>query len=120
MALHPLNTTIATWLGSGAGIAASSTTSGEGFWVPKANVAAYVGANGTDTVITNDIRDMLFSVLSRAHQTYTTVPTGDTRATDIIISRNLDTANSTVTFAVTLKDATIVNSFVSSFGTYNV
>jgi hypothetical protein len=120
MPLHPLNTTISTWLGAGAGIQASSTTSGEGFWVPKANVAAYVGANGNDSVITNDIRDLLFSILSRAHQTYTTVPAGDTRATDIIISRNLDTANSTVTFAITLKDASIVNTFVSGFGTYNV
>lgn len=120
MALHPLNTTISTWLGAGSGIQASSTVSGEGFWVPKANVSAYVGATGTDAVITNDIRDMLFSILSRAHQTYTTVPAGDTRATDIIISRNLDTTNSTVTFAITLKDASIVNSYVSSFGTYNV
>jgi hypothetical protein len=119
MALHPSNTTISTWLGSGAGIQASSTTSGEGFWVPKSNVAGYVGASGADTVITNDIRDMLFSILSKAHQTYTTVPIGDTRATDIIVSRNLDIANSTVTFAITLKDATIGNAFVSSFGTYN-
>ena len=118
MALYPANVQLATWLGTGANNV-SPATAANGFYIPAANVSTYVGSGGADASVTNDIRDFLFSVLSKAYDTYTTVPAGDTAATDVIIGRVLDTANGTISFVVTLKDATIVKPYVSAFGTYS-
>lgn len=115
MALVPANTTIPTWLGTGAGIQASSTVSGDGFWVPKANVATY---KGNDAVIENDIRDFLFSILSKANDVYNATLTGtDTRATSVKVNRVIDSSGN-VTFLVTLTGNTVTPQYMSGYGTY--
>jgi len=115
MALSPANTTIATWLGTGAGITASTLTTGAGFWVPTANVATY---KGNDAIIENDIRDFLFSVLSKASDSYNATLTGaDTRATSVKVNRIIDTSGN-ITFLVTLTGNTVTAQYISAVGTY--
>lgn len=108
MALVPVDSTLASWIGSGAGTTASTTTANEGYWIPKALVQAAVGA---DTAITNDIRDFLYSVLSRAAASYTQpIASGDTRPTKVAVTRTTDTisAQKKVVFTVVIDAATVV------------
>lgn len=107
MALVPADGSMATWLGSGSGTTATSTTAGAGFWIPKAAVQAYVGS---DAFVTDDIRDFLFSVLSKCADSYgTPKATTDTRPTKIVVTKTLDTVSNPkkAIFTVILEASTI-------------
>jgi hypothetical protein len=104
MATVPSSPTLATWLGAGAG---TTGVAASGYWIPAANVATPVGNDG---VITNDIRDFLFSVLTLCEQQCTQqIATADTRPTKILVSKSLDNLSNPkkVRFVVTLEAATI-------------
>lgn len=106
MALVPATSDLGTWLGVGAnttGVAAS------GYFIPAANVAPYVGS---DSVITNDIRDFLYSVLSLCEEKCTQqILAVDTRPTKISVAKTTDTLSNPkrVRFVVTLEAATVNN-----------
>jgi hypothetical protein len=103
MATVPSSATLATWLGAGA-----STQSGTGYFIPAALVGTPVG-NDSPT-ITDDIRDLLFSVLTLCEKTYSQqIATTDTRPTKISITKNLDNLSNPkkVSFFVTLEASTI-------------
>lgn len=86
MAVSPASATLATWLGTGAGIAATTTTAGSHFVVPKAGVQAYVG---NDAVLTDDIRDFLHSCLAKTYDTYASPKAStDTAPTTFNITRS--------------------------------
>lgn len=107
MALVPANSTLASWIGSGAGTTASTTTAGEGFWIPKALLVAGVG---NDAVITDDVRDFLYTVLSRAAASYTQqIASTDTRPTNVVVTRTTDTisAQKKVVFTVVINASTV-------------
>jgi hypothetical protein len=106
MATVPSSATLSTWLGSGAnttGVAAS------GYYIPAANVASFVGNDG---LITNDIRDFLYSVLSLCEQKCTQqISSDDARPTKISVAKTTDVLNNPkkVRFVVTLEAATVSN-----------
>lgn len=121
MALVPANATLASWIGTGAGTTASSTTAGAGYWIPKALVDEYVGAGGTDTNVSDDIRDFLFSVLSKIADTNSQeISTSDTRPTTVSVSRVISTLNNRVTFSVTLNNVspTSAPTYIASLPSY--
>jgi hypothetical protein len=105
------------WI-AGAGIAATNTTLGSHYVIPKASVQAYVG---NDTVITDDIRDFLFSILSRCADSYSAaVGAGDTKTVDVIVSRVVTAGvGGIASFNVTLKDNTYAPPYISALGTYS-
>jgi len=105
MALVPANATLASWIGSGAGITASTTAAGEGYWIPKALVQTYIGNN---TVITDDIRDFLFSVLSAVAATNSQeIATTDTRPTTVNVTKAINNLNNKVYFSVSINNVTV-------------
>lgn len=106
MAVQPSDATLATWLGTGAGIGVVTTTAGSHYVIPKAGVQAYIG---NDAVITDDIRDFLFSVLSKLADTYSgELTTGNTRPTKVVITKALSTVNNTAAFSVRIDTSSIV------------
>lgn len=91
MALVPANATLTTWLGTGASTTGSAAA---GYFIPAANVATYIPAAG-DSVITNDIRDFLFSVLSKCADAYSEPKLStDTRPQSIVVTKSIDTLSS--------------------------
>lgn len=107
------------WL-PGAGIAAVTTTAGSHYTIPKAAVQSYVGG-GTD--ITDDIRDFLFSVLSKCADSYAATPVSpDTRITNVIVSRTTTGGTvagaGTATFSITLRGLTLTQPTALLPGTY--
>jgi len=118
MAVKPVDATLTTWLGTGA---ATTGVAAGGYYIPTANIAKYIGSGGADAVISNDVRDFLFSVLSKCEETYSAeLPTGDTRATGIVITKAVSTINSTVTFSVRLTGVTVTqpSDYIASLPTY--
>ena len=99
MAVQPASVALSTWLGTGAGITGSATA---GFFIPKANVQAYVGATtGLDANISDDIRDFLFSVLSAAAAVYNAdLTAGNTRPATFNISKSTNATTNTAAFIV--------------------
>lgn len=105
MATVPSSANLSTWLGSGAGTTGQNAS---GYWIPAALVGAPVGNDSP--VITDDIRDFLFSVLTLCEQQYTQqISLNDTRPTKISVAKSLDTLSNPkkVRFVVTLEAATI-------------
>lgn len=108
MALVPANANLTTWLGTGAAITSPATASQPGYFIPRANVQALVGG---DAVITDDIRDFLYSVLTLCADAYSQPKaTADTRPTKVVVTKNIDSLSSPkkVIFTVSLDAATVV------------
>lgn len=118
MAVVPSNASLASWIGSGAGITASTTSAGQGYWIPKALVQAYVG---NDAAVTDDIRDFLFSVLSAIAATNSQeIATTDSRPTTVSVTKVVSSLNNRVSFSVVLNNTTVTQpqSYVNSLPTY--
>jgi hypothetical protein len=116
LAIQP-EKTLSQWLGTGAVIAATNTTLGSHYVIPKAAIQAYVG---NDAVITDDIRDFLFSVLSRLSDVYNEpLQTGNTRVADVVVSRSVNPSSGTASFTVTLRDNTYTPPYLTLLGTYS-
>lgn len=106
MATVPSAADLVTWLGTGA---ATTGVAAGGYYIPTANVAAFIGNDG---VITNDIRDFLYSVLSLCEAKCTQqIASTDTRPTKISVAKTTDTLSNPkkVRFVVTLEAATVAN-----------
>lgn len=108
------------WLpGAGTGIV-NITAAGTYYNIPKAAVMTFTGGTAD---ITDDIRDFLFSVLSRCAESYLATPgTNNSRVTNVIVSRSLsgglEAGKGVATFSVTLKELTLAAPVATLPGTY--
>jgi hypothetical protein len=106
MATVPAAADLVSWLGTGA---ATTGVAAGGYYIPTANVAPFIG---NDAVITNDIRDFLYSVLSLCEAKCTQqIASTDTRPTKISVAKSTDNLSNPkkVRFVVTLEAATVSN-----------
>lgn len=120
MATQPSSETMSTWLGANASVTTPSSAS-PGYYIPAANVGPYVGTSG-NTAISNDIRDFLYSVLSKINDVYyQELTTGNTRPTTFNISKLVSNNNNKVVFTVTLNNITVVQpeDYISTLPTYS-
>lgn len=119
MPTQPSTATLATWLGTGAATTTPATTTA-GYYIPAANVSGYVGASG-NTTITDDVRDFLYSTLSKITDTYNQeLTTGNTRPTSFNISRLISNNSNKVTFTITLNSVSVNQpiQFIQTLPTY--
>lgn len=119
MATQPSSATLPTWLGTDSAIT-TPTTSTAGYYIPAGNVGPYIGTSG-NTTITDDIRDFLFSTLSKINDVYyQELTTGNTRPTTFNISKLISNNNNKVVFTVTLNNVTVTQpaQFISTLPTY--
>ncbi len=113
MAVVPSNANLTTWLGTGAATTTPASAT-PGYYIPRANVQAYIG---NDALITDDIRDFLFSVLSKCAETYNTPKVAaDTRPTKVTVTRALDTLSNPkkAIFTVIIETATVTETPVTA------
>jgi len=107
MAVSP-GQTLANWLGTAS---VSGSVGAQNYVIGQAGIEKYIG---DDTLITDDIRDFLFSVLSKCADSYANTPTGSTKPASVSVTRSIapiagtpGTAN--VSFSIVLKNINLVS-----------
>jgi hypothetical protein len=107
MAIKPADALLTTWIGTGAATTSPASAT-SGYFIPTALVSKYVGSGGADASISTDIRDFLFSILSKCEESYNVeLPSGDTRTTSIVVTKSVSTLTNSVTFSVRLTGVTV-------------
>lgn len=117
MATQPNSAALATWLDTGAAITTPSSATA-GYYIPAGNVGAYIN---NDSIITNDVRDFLYSVLSKINDVYyQELTTGNTRPTTFSIGKLVSNNNNKVVFTVTLNNVTVTQpkQYIATLPTY--